>query len=74
MMPYEPDEPTDVPEYGLYRQDASDLDETFPDWLYTDEEEPDEDFCSHCGKNFYDFSDLGCGFCDRRSPDWGLVG
>jgi hypothetical protein len=34
-----------------------------------DEEEP---CCRHCGKPLYDFSDLGCGRCDRRSPEWGV--
>lgn len=32
-----------------------------------------EDFCSHCGKEFSDFSDLGCGYCDRRNSDWGMM-
>ncbi len=32
-----------------------------------------DDFCSHCGKAFDDFSDLGCGYCDRRSPEWGMM-
>lgn len=36
--------------------------------------EPDEsDFCPHCGKEYEDFSDMGCGYCDRRSPDWGIM-
>ena len=29
------------------------------------------DVCPHCGKEFEDFSDIGCGYCDRRSPEWG---
>jgi hypothetical protein len=33
-----------------------------------------EDFCSHCGKEFTDFSDLGCGHCDRRHPEFGTAG
>lgn len=37
-----------------------------------DEPEPPENYCRHCGKNIYDFSDLGCGHCDRRSPEWGI--
>lgn len=36
----------------------------------TDAEPP---CCPHCGKDIYDFSDLGCGHCDRRSPEWGTV-
>lgn len=40
-------------------------DEAFCD----DQEEPT---CEHCGKPLYDFSDIGCGECDRRSPDYGL--
>ncbi len=37
------------------------------------EESRCEDFCSSCGKEFSDFSDLGCGRCDRRSPEFGMV-
>lgn len=40
---------------------------------FADEEEPESDFCHHCGKNIYDFSDLGCGKCDARHPDWGMM-
>lgn len=29
------------------------------------------DCCQHCGKPFEEFGDIGCGYCDRRSPDWG---
>ena len=32
-----------------------------------------EDFCSHCGKEMSDFSDLGCEHCDRRHPDFGTM-
>jgi protein-arginine kinase activator protein McsA len=39
--------------------------------------EIDEDMeletCPHCGKAFEDFSEIGCGHCDRRSPEWGTV-
>lgn len=35
-----------------------------------DEPEP---CCEHCGKPLGDFSDIGCGRCDRRSPDWGVL-
>lgn len=33
----------------------------------------DEPVCLHCGKPLYDFSDIGCGHCDQRSPEWGIV-
>lgn len=29
--------------------------------------------CGRCGKEFEDFSDLGCGYCDSRHPEWGLL-
>jgi len=38
-----------------------------------DEERPPEDYCPHCGKAYDEFGDLGCGFCDRRSPEWGIA-
>lgn len=31
------------------------------------------EYCPHCGKALEDFSDLGCGHCDRRSPEWGIL-
>jgi len=36
---------------------------------------PDEDIatCPHCGKEYEDFSDLGCGHCDARHPDFGAM-
>ncbi len=38
--------------------------------------ESDRDYepevCPHCGKEYEDFSDLGCGHCDRRHPEWGM--
>lgn len=37
------------------------------------DDELNEPVCGHCGKAFYDFSDLGCGYCDRRSPEFGLM-
>ena len=37
------------------------------------DDEEDEPTCSHCGKPFYDFSDIGCGYCDQRSPEWGTM-
>lgn len=37
------------------------------------DDEEEEPICSHCGKPLYDFSDLGCGRCDRRSPEWGIL-
>lgn len=42
-------------------------------WL-PDEEEPEENCCSRCGKEYEDFSDLGCEYCDRRHPLFGLLG
>jgi hypothetical protein len=30
------------------------------------------EYCSHCGKDIYDFSDLGCEYCDRRHPNYGV--
>jgi hypothetical protein len=35
--------------------------------------EDDEPTCKHCGKPLYDFSDLGCEYCDRRHPDFGVL-
>ncbi len=29
--------------------------------------------CSHCGKAFDDFSDLGCEYCDTRHPGYGVT-
>lgn len=29
--------------------------------------------CQHCGKEFEDFSYIGCGRCDRRHPEWGSL-
>jgi len=48
-------------------------DDDWDDEMNWDEEEPDEDFCPWCDKNIFDFSDMGCGHCDRRSPEWGLL-
>jgi hypothetical protein len=36
-------------------------------WI--DDYEPE--CCPHCGKEYEDFSDIGCGACDQRSPEWG---
>lgn len=33
-----------------------------------DTQEPDDSFCPYCGKDYEDFSDLGCEHCDRRVP------
>ena len=30
-------------------------------------------FCDHCGKDFEDFSDLGCEYCDARHPHYGVI-
>lgn len=29
--------------------------------------------CPHCGKEYEDFSDLGCEYCDRRHPNFGIT-
>jgi len=29
--------------------------------------------CGHCGKEFEDWSDLGCEYCDARHPCYGIV-
>jgi hypothetical protein len=34
-------------------------------------EEPE--CCPYCGKEYEDFSDLGCEHCDRRHPDFGTT-
>lgn len=36
-------------------------------------EGPEEECCDHCGKPLYDFSDLGCGYCDARHPLFRLI-
>jgi hypothetical protein len=41
-----------------------------PDDLFFDDDYEPE-CCPFCGKEYEDFSDLGCGHCDRRHPDWG---
>jgi hypothetical protein len=33
-----------------------------------DDGPPAEAFCPHCGKEYEDFSDLGCEHCDQRYP------
>jgi hypothetical protein len=40
--------------------------------LETEDDEA-EPRCRHCGKPYEEFSDLGCGYCDQRSSDWGLL-
>lgn len=32
-----------------------------------------EQCCPHCGKDIYDFSDLGCEHCDARHPGFGVM-
>ncbi|MCP9495910.1 MAG: hypothetical protein MSG64_15785 [Pyrinomonadaceae bacterium MAG19_C2-C3] len=44
----------------------------FPDGCAPWDEPQELECCSHCGKDIYDFSDLGCGYCDRRNPEFGL--
>ena len=29
--------------------------------------------CQECGKDYEDFSDIGCWRCDQRSPDFGVL-
>jgi hypothetical protein len=36
-------------------------------------EKPDSDYCRYCGKDRYDFSDLGCSACDARHPNFGVM-
>jgi len=43
------------------------------DFDYYGDDERTEDICEHCGKALEDFSDLGCEYCDRRHPLFGLV-
>ena len=38
---------------------------------YLDDSEPET--CPHCGKEYEDFSDLGCEYCDRRHPHYGVL-
>jgi len=38
---------------------------------FADDQKPE--VCKHCGKELYDFSDIGCGYCDRRHPDFGIM-
>ena len=35
-------------------------------------DEGSEACCPRCGKPYEDFSDLGCGYCDSRSAEWGI--
>jgi hypothetical protein len=38
------------------------------------DEPPDpESVCPHCGKDRYDFSDMGCEYCDARHPGFGVL-
>jgi hypothetical protein len=36
-------------------------------------EQPDPEACHYCGKEFEDFSDLGCEHCDARHPHYGVI-
>jgi hypothetical protein len=47
------------------------IDNAFWDALYQDDRVPAT--CKHCGKEYEDFSDLGCGHCDRRHPEYGML-
>lgn len=33
---------------------------------------PSGSYCGRCGKEFEDFSDLGCELCDARHPGFGV--
>jgi hypothetical protein len=49
-----------------------------PEWAFEpdqgpDPEPPPRDYCPHCGKEFEDFSDMGCERCDRRHPGFGTI-
>lgn len=37
-----------------------------------EEDNPPPEACEHCGKELEDMSDIGCGQCDQRSPEWGI--
>ena len=41
------------------------------DWYEEDDRDPDT--CPHCGKEYEDFSDMGCEYCDTRHPFYGIV-
>lgn len=41
-------------------------------WMPDPEPDP-SDFCPHCGKEYEDFSDLGCEYCDVRHPAYGVL-
>lgn len=38
-----------------------------------DEERPESEYCHHCGKAFDEWGDMGCEFCDRRHPGFGIL-
>jgi NADH pyrophosphatase NudC (nudix superfamily) len=40
--------------------------------VFMDEDRAHE-FCPQCGKAYEDFSDLGCGYCDARHRDFGVM-
>ena len=44
-------------------------DSSYPPEYYMDDDRESET-CSHCGKPYEDFSDLGCEYCDRRHPEF----
>lgn len=39
----------------------------------TDADIDTTEYCSHCGKDVEDWSDLGCEYCDRRHPLYGFI-
>lgn len=44
-----------------------------PEHLHCDDDGPEPDTCPHCGKEYEDFSDLGCERCDQRHPGYGVI-
>lgn len=56
------DDPNVCPQCGMYPNVCTCYDD-IPDY------EPE--YCSHCGKELEEFSDLGCEYCDSRHPGFG---
>ncbi len=42
------------------------IDDSYPPEYFDDDRE--KEACPHCGKEYEEFSDLGCEHCDRRHP------
>ena len=41
--------------------------------LNLDEDQDENMICRHCGKDFHEFADLGCEYCDQRHPGFGTM-